>query len=217
MQAVERNPLSLEDNMGLVHTESMKIYKKMIAIGCNDYEYDDVLQLGMMTFVRATERYDENNGAKFSTYYVNAMRNEGLKLIEKYNTTVRTVSVDAFEDNEGDEFDAYSLMPSEMATPEEHVVRVDYARHVMATLKPMTRTVLRCLVKPPYRIKLVFERYQDYIIRANSEGASMQVPKEIDINFICKCYRMSRTETDRVKDELRKAVGDNTLWRYSTK
>ena len=75
------------NNLNLVHF----VIKKMnIKIG-NDFDYDDLYQVGVIGLIYASKNYDENKHITFSTFSFVCIKNEILKFIYKgsYNDSLQ--------------------------------------------------------------------------------------------------------------------------------
>ena len=75
------------NNLNLVHF----VIKKMnIKIG-NDFDYDDLYQVGVIGLIYASKNYDENKHITFSTFSFVCRKNEILKFIYKgsYNDSLQ--------------------------------------------------------------------------------------------------------------------------------
>jgi RNA polymerase sigma factor (sigma-70 family) len=211
----EHDQFSIEHNMKLIHSVAGKTLRILESVGIFYMECDDVVQLCLMTFSHAVEKFNRQSGNRFSTYYVSAMRNECLKIIDAQARAVKTTSLEEIASNEEDgDFSLYEIIPSEDATPSEILEIQEDAFELVETLSLKARMVLKCLIKPGLRLVQEFEERKNYAERAHEEGIRTSFPKQIDVKLIAKYYGFSRTETEKIKEELRKAVGDNSLWHY---
>lgn len=100
------------NNVGLVH----KIVQLLLD-ACNIqtsavYDYDDYLQTGMMGLMNAAKTFDQQKGAKFSTYACTCIKN---KILEEYRMQLSNKQIlnflccelDGYEIIERDETGAY--------------------------------------------------------------------------------------------------------------
>lgn len=209
---VGHDQFSIEKNTKLIHAIAGRTLKIFESIGIDYMEYDDVFQLALITFNHAASKFDRQSGNRFSTYYIAAMKNESKKVIHNHMRNVKTTSVEELSGEDGNSI--YDIIPSEDATPEDVCEMKEHALEVISKLSVRARLVVRCLVRPRISLRKAFKEREDYAAECHKQGIRTSFPKELDVNFIAQYYGFSRRETDKIKEELRKAVGDNTLWHY---
>ncbi|CAB4121709.1 hypothetical protein UFOVP26_1, partial [uncultured Caudovirales phage] len=159
-------------------------------------------------------KFDKQSGNRFSTYYVVAMQNECRKVIHANANSVKTTSVEEIACYQDDGLSIFDITPSEDATPSEVFEMKEHALKLVQSLSVRTRMVIKSLVSPGVALVQAFKDREDYAERCHAQGIRTSYPKEIDVNFIAQFYGFSRRETEIIKEELRRAVGDNSLWRY---
>lgn len=211
----EHDQFSIEQNMKLIHKVSNSTLLALETVGIFHMEYEDVVQLAMITFNDAAEKFDRNSGNRFSTYYVIAMRNKCKTIIHNFANSVKTASIEEMTvNNEGEEISIYDLVPSEDATPDGAYEMQTHAMEIVSKLSVRSRLVIKTLIDPELGVQMAFNARRYYAELCAQQGIKSSIPKEMDIAFIAKYYGFSKLETEKIKQELRNAVGDDTLWRY---
>lgn len=87
----ERNNL-VEENLGLA-AKAVELYGNKDLMKNSSYvDYEDLLQVARIALIKAAEKYNENNGAKFSTYAMMVMKNALIRAQIGYMTPAQMCS-----------------------------------------------------------------------------------------------------------------------------
>lgn len=205
--------LDIGQNMGLIRVEAYKLYKRLQAVGAFHVDFDDALQIASMKFVNAARGFNAALNNKFSTYYIAAMRNVGNNQVDSHVRSVRLSSVEELKEHLDPDGDVYEVIASEVHDPFEALAQIEEAEEKLKNLSVLGRFVVACLVDPPAELRKAREEQRAAAELGRAEGRVTRVSSEIDLNFIIKFYQISRTDEERIKDQLRRTVGDARLWR----
>lgn len=160
------------ENVGLVKQVAWKGYQRLIAIGAT-MEFDDLVQELSVTFVRAYDKFDESNGAKFSTYFVHAAYNDLNKLakrIEAERVDLGMRSIEEIDALVGEGGSLAERVASEAMTPEEIVERDSAIREIESRLTPVAALVMHWIIDPPDFLERELQAQQAHADYARSRG-----------------------------------------------
>lgn len=134
-----------EENMQLIHYVANMFRNTRI-------DYDELYGAAMFGFTKALNTFDKDNGAKFSTYAVNCMKNEIRFFLRKerrqsensvsYNLVLST-------DKNGNDFELYDILANESIDAQElseQVIRKENevaVRKALSRLSPVERYIIR--------------------------------------------------------------------------
>ena len=197
-----------EQNVNLVHKISHKCYARAAALG-SCMEYDDVFQEASAVFVQTCEKFDEERGTKFSTYFFKSAFNELNSIFRDFETErceLGTVSLQEFEENSGDTLD----IKAEDITPEEAMVAAEGAEFIRDGLSPLSLLVCEWLINPPPFLVEEFEKVRIHLELARSRGFDKRGAKHLSVPFICEMLMLlglaSEKDIRETKAELKWAI-----------
>lgn len=193
------------ENIGLVRQVAWKGYQRLVAIGAV-LEFEDLVQELSITFMRAYDKFDEANGAKFSTYFMHAAYNDLNKIarrheIERVDMGVR--SMEEIDDLAGEGGSIAERIASDAMTPEEIVERDSAMREIEANLTPVAALVVRWIIDPPDFLERELQAHQAHADYARSRGVAKR-NRISPARFVCDFLgRVTDIPADQLKGAYR--------------
>ncbi|MGL4990785.1 MAG: sigma-70 family RNA polymerase sigma factor [Sarcina sp.] len=81
------------------------IHKKANSFFIKNYDYEDLLQIGRLTMLKAIEQYDMEKAYNFTAYLDRAITNNFLVIIRSVGKTNNEISLDYKTENDGNIYD----------------------------------------------------------------------------------------------------------------
>lgn len=200
----------LEENEGLIHAAARMGYGRLQALGAQ-MDYDDLVQEMTELFIVAYDKFDESNGAPFSSYFMFSARNKINKIgermeLERCGTMVVAVEKDsngrvvevkrksihagtlgieeinAKASDNGHSFE--ETLASDMATPEEIVEATSVVASMMKQLSPLAAQMMEMTLNPPEFIEREFDAIAAHAEFARSMGIERRSRTELNLSFV---------------------------------
>lgn len=208
---MDRNNLArfYADNVGLIHTVARKGYGRLQALGAG-IDYDDLVQELSEVFIKAFDGFDEENGAKFSTYFTfsaYAKLNKIAARFERERTGSVVVSVEKKEGEYGYEVereylhggmigiedinaageDGHSFeetIACDAPTPEQIAEASSSLKAFLNKLSPLAASIVELAVEPPEILEREFFAAQAHAEYARSVGIERRGRSSLSTAFV---------------------------------
>lgn len=202
---MDRNNLAVfyAENVGLVKQVAWKGYQRLAAIGAV-IEFEDLVQELSLVFVDAYDKFDESNGAKFSTYFTVSAFNELNKLARKHEAERVELGMRSIEEMDSMAGEGNSLserIASDALTPEEIAERESAIREVTGRLTPVAALVVEWVANPPDFLMRELCAHQAHADYARSQGVARR-NRHSPARFV---RDMLERVTDIPRDQIRQA------------
>lgn len=191
----------LKDYERLLASLSHKALRRATARGCS-IEFDDLFQEAKITFVHAKDKFDPEQGVKFSTYLWQAVRNNLLRLTQRAAETDRNSRSLDERLGEDDAGTLHDILPAQQETVEDRMERLERSSAMFQRLSYNARRVIVILDAPPPELVRELRRAEAFRrhCRAHKYAASQRV---LDVGFVCAALGLDSGETRRVKREFK--------------
>lgn len=199
----------MSENMGLIHTAARMGYGRLQALG-SSLDYDDLVQEMSELFIIAYDKFDESNGAKFSTYFTFAARNEINKIGQRaelercgtivvsaekkegeygYDVTRRnyhagTIGIEEINAACEDGASFEETIASEAATPEQLAIVASEMRAMLRGLSPLAAAMASMTFDPPEYVEREFVASQVHAEFARSVGTERRCRGTLTVGFV---------------------------------
>ena len=186
MQRVELETY-LAANVGLIHAVTKSANARLVKCGVS-YDYEDLFQDLSITFIKAFDKYNDNLGYKFSTYFTVAARHEANKIVDKLiaeRVEGKTRSVEEMTANFDDQADASEQIMCGGQTPEEHYISIDKIKGMVSGLSPLAYKIVEMTIDPPDFIEREHQAQVAYAKRSRDTGVEKRVSENITVAFVC--------------------------------
>lgn len=158
----------LADHEGMITKVAIQAHRRLMAAGVTWFDFEDVKQEMLITFLKVVESWDESKG-RLSTYYITAAHNNFNRLADKIIGKETSLQFEATNDEHPQTIvtqeliEAASLIDGvdrSSTNPLDEVEAADYAAKVMATLSPLAQMIVEMLQNPPGELLEEFEALQ---------------------------------------------------------
>lgn len=194
-------PAELKDYERLLASLSHKALRRATTQGCR-IEFDDLFQEAKITFVHARDKFDPEQGVKFSTYLWQAVRNNLMRLTQRAAETDRNSR--SLDERIGDEDGGtlHDILPAQLESIEERMERMERSSVMFGRLSYNARRVIVILDAPSPELVRELRRAEAFRrhCKANDYAASQRV---LDVGFVCTALGFDSKETRRVKREFK--------------
>lgn len=109
------------------------------------YEKDDLISIGFIGLIKATNSYDINKGILFSTFATRCITNEILMYLRKNNKHLSNISMDQTYNTEDSEFTLQDTISDDtnIENDYENKITLKYVKKLIAYLSPKEQTIIK--------------------------------------------------------------------------
>lgn len=179
------------DNTGLIHTVARKGYGRLQAIGAA-IEYEDVVQELTEVFIKSFDKFDDERGCRFSSYFVPAAYRKLNRIAEDYEAERVELGIRSVEEMNGWKNDSFSDDGSIEETIsgasfpiEDQIGAGRLASEIVGKLSPVASMIAQMAIDPPDFMEREFSAAQAYAEYARSVGVERRARGSLNVSFVC--------------------------------
>lgn len=204
------------ENTGLIYKIAYSGYPRLMALGTT-MSLDDLASELTIVFIKAYDRFDDNAGYKFSTYFSTAAYNCLNHMVEKLaaeriEAGIRNASEFGSDD---DGFDILESVASSGSNPAEILESNRRLEAMMGRLSPLATQIMRMVIEPPEFLEHELRAAAAHAERDRNAGGSSRGPKQMNVQFVCsvldKAKLVSSTSLREARLEIARAAEEELL------
>lgn len=190
----------VKDYERLLASLSHKAFRRATAKGFY-VEFEELFQEAQKTFVIASEKFDPEQGVKFSTYLWTSVKNN-LSRLEKQVISVqsKTSSLDA---EIGEDIGTmHDIISNNEESAVDRLMRLEEEFETFKLLSDHAKKVIIVLDSPPMELAKELRRMEAFRVhcKVNKMAAASRV---LDVQTVCKILGYTLAETRAVKAEFK--------------
>ncbi|QNK01770.1 sigma factor [Dyella telluris] len=194
---------TVEQYYPLINKLANKFMVRVMATGA-PYDLDDIEQELALTFVRCDQSYDDEKGASFINFFIQASWKNLQRLVTRDEQAVLHGSVlhpdQRADDEEGESL--WAVIASDELTPEELVTYADSTDKLVKALSADARQLLECVINPPEVVLNQFDKYQRGAQLRRNAGYATRARKELTLSFVASLMEIHPSVARRSRHEI---------------